>query len=102
MCNRRESDMLRKLTLLTCIAAFTTGCPRAVKYEAPRLPVPAVIPAASESGPGAAGAPAAADLKWQEFVGDSRLRSVIDLALANNRDLRIASLNIEKVQSQYR
>jgi multidrug efflux system outer membrane protein len=84
--------MMRTWTLLACIAVFMTGCPRAVKYEAPRLPVPVAIPAADRTP----AAPAAADLKWQEFVGDSKLRSIIDLALANNRDLRIASLNIEK------
>jgi multidrug efflux system outer membrane protein len=50
----------------------------------------------------ASGAPAAADLKWEEFFGDARLRQVIKLALENNRDLRIAALNVEKVQAQYR
>ena len=30
------------------------------------------------------------------------LQSVIELALANNRDLRMATLNVEKVQAQYR
>jgi multidrug efflux system outer membrane protein len=47
-------------------------------------------------------APAAADVKWQEFFTDPRLQSVIELALANNRDLRMATLSIEKVQALYR
>jgi multidrug efflux system outer membrane protein len=47
------------------------------------------------------GAPAAAELKWQEFFTDQRLQSVIELALANNHDLRLATLNIEKVQALY-
>ncbi|MDP3126143.1 MAG: efflux transporter outer membrane subunit, partial [Thiobacillus sp.] len=33
---------------------------------------------------------------------DARLREVIALALANNRDLRVAALNIEKARAQYR
>jgi multidrug efflux system outer membrane protein len=41
-------------------------------------------------------------VKWQEFFTDSRLQSVIELALTNNRDLRMAALNIERVQAMYR
>jgi len=41
-------------------------------------------------------------MKWQEFFTDQRLQSVIELALANNRDLRTAALNVEKLQAQYR
>jgi multidrug efflux system outer membrane protein len=40
-------------------------------------------------------------VKWQEFFTDQRLQSVIELALANNRDLRIATLNVERVQALY-
>jgi multidrug efflux system outer membrane protein len=73
-----------------------------VQYSRPALPVPAAYPD-SAAGPAAApGTPAAADTKWQEFFSDQRLQSVIDLALANNRDLRVAALNIEKVQALYR
>jgi multidrug efflux system outer membrane protein len=41
-------------------------------------------------------------VKWQEFFTDRRLQSVIELALNNNRDLRIAALNVEKTQALYR
>ena len=93
--------MMRKLTPLVCLAAFLTGCPRPQKYEVPQMPVPATWPADAKSPAGAAAAPAA-DVKWQEFFADPRLKAVIDLALANNRDLRIASLNIERAQNMYR
>jgi outer membrane protein, multidrug efflux system len=90
---------MRKLIPLLAISFFLCGCPRPTQYVRPGLPVPSAWPA----GPSAqAGAPAAADLKWQEFFTDQRLRSVIELALANNRDLRVATLNIEKVQALYR
>ncbi len=55
------------------------------------MPVPAAWPEKSASQPAAPGAPAAADVKWQEFFTDQRLQSVIELALANNRDLRMAT-----------
>jgi multidrug efflux system outer membrane protein len=41
-------------------------------------------------------------VRWQDYFTDPRLCSVIELALANNRDLRIAALGIEKAQALYR
>jgi outer membrane protein TolC len=38
---------------------------------------------------------AAADLAWQDYFADPALRALIELALKNNRDLRIAVLNID-------
>jgi multidrug efflux system outer membrane protein len=84
------------------MSLFLCGCPRPTQYVRPELPVPSTWPQDSTAETVAPGAPAAADVKWQDYFGDQRLRSVIELALANNRDLRIASLNIEKVQALYR
>jgi multidrug efflux system outer membrane protein len=42
-----------------------------------------------------------ADIPWQDFFADQQLRKVIALALENNRDLRIAALNIEKMRALY-
>jgi multidrug efflux system outer membrane protein len=47
------------------------------------------------------GSEAAADIDWQRFFADARLRQLISLALANNRDLRIAVLNIEQTRALY-
>lgn len=93
---------MRKLVPLLALSFFLYGCPRPSQYVRPGLPVPPTWPESSAAGAGARGAPAAGDLKWQEFFTDQRLQSVIGLALANNRDLRAASLNIEKVQALYR
>jgi multidrug efflux system outer membrane protein len=52
----------------------------------------------------AAGTPAAepaAEIEWQRFFVDPRLKRLIEIALLNNRDLRIAVLNIERVRAQY-
>lgn len=43
-----------------------------------------------------------AEQGYKQFFADPRLLGVIDLALANNRDLRTATLNIERAQQQYR
>ncbi|WP_269914180.1 AdeC/AdeK/OprM family multidrug efflux complex outer membrane factor [Acinetobacter sp. HY1485] len=38
---------------------------------------------------------------YKNFFSDARLIQVIDLALANNRDMRTAILNIQEAQAQY-
>ncbi|MCC6861267.1 MAG: efflux transporter outer membrane subunit [Bryobacterales bacterium] len=88
--------------LLLSLAVILTGCMRPGAYQRPEPPVPSAWPA-SAAGPAASpGAPEAAGVKWQEFFTDERLQSVIELALGNNRDLRAAALNIERVQALYR
>jgi multidrug efflux system outer membrane protein len=68
------------------------------EYQRPAAPVPPSYPAdvTPASGPGAE---AAADIDWQRFFADPRLKRLIELALANNRDLRIAVLNIEQARA---
>ena len=63
-------------------------------------PVPAAGPAAAASAPRAAAA-AAADIPWQTFFADAQLKRLIGLALENNRDLRVAVLNIEQARAAY-
>ena len=70
----------------------------------PEAPVPANWP----SGPAyreytvVQGSHSADEIKWQEFFTDKKLQQLIALALDNNRDLRIAALNIERSQALYR
>ncbi len=93
---------MHKLIPLLLMSSFLCGCTRAPQYVRPQLPVPSAWPESSVAQAGVPGAPEAATLKWQEFFTDPRLQSVIELALVNNRDFRIATLNIEKVQALYR
>jgi len=44
----------------------------------------------------------AADVAWRSFFADPQLKKLIELALVNNRDLRIAALNVELACDQYR
>ncbi|MBT9462862.1 efflux transporter outer membrane subunit [Hydrogenophaga sp.] len=73
-----------------------SGCSFTPKYERPAAPVASTFPDQT-----AAAAAQADNMAWREFVGDARLRDLIALALANNRDLRVATLNIEQVRAQY-
>ena len=88
--------------VLTFVTLFLTGCLRP-EYKRPPLPVApewTEPPATAQSSNPAA--PEAADVKWREFFLDKGMRSVIELALANNRDLRVATLNVERTQALYR
>lgn len=81
-------------------ATLLGGCALAPTYSRPASPVP---PAFSDAASGAASAaPSIADMRWQDYFVDQRVRMVISLALANNRDLRVASLNVERAQALYR
>jgi multidrug efflux system outer membrane protein len=64
-------------------------------------PQPAVAQDWNSSAP--AGNPElAADTGWRDFFPDPRMQRLIALALANNRDLRIAALNVQEADAQYR
>jgi multidrug efflux system outer membrane protein len=67
------------------------------KYQRPKAPMPEALPG-DAAKPGAV---AVANLHWQDYFTNPGMQSVIKLALANNRDLRIAALNIEKMQAAY-
>lgn len=84
-------------TLLTLSAL--SGCTMAPSYERPAAPVAAGIGEAVRADVDRA---LAADIGWREFFADPQLQQLIEQALLNNRDLRIAALNVEAAQAQYR
>ncbi len=89
--------------LLAGVAICTAGCMMAPKYTRPEAPVPADWPAgaAYEETQAAAGAPIPSNLTWREFLPDEKLQQVIETALHNNRDLRVAALNVEMARALY-
>ncbi len=94
--------MIRRLHL-TALALLLGGCASmAPPYERPAAPVAAAYPDALQAAAaGAAATQPAADIEWQQFFTDPRLRRLIELSLQNNRDLRVAVLNIERVRAMY-
>lgn len=92
---------MHRTFLVLAFAACLYGCVQP-RYNRPALPVPPEWPESTASQAGDSVAPEAADMKWREFFTDRQLQTVIDLALANNRDFRMAMLNVEKVQALYR
>jgi multidrug efflux system outer membrane protein len=81
-------------------AAALAGCSMIPAYERPGAPVAAQWPG-TPAPADTRSTVAAADLAWSDFAGDAALREAIGLALANNRDLRVATLNIEQVRAAY-
>ena len=81
-------------------AALLAGCSFIPTYERPQPPVPATYAGAAATTDGAAAQPAAT-VPWQNYFAEPRLQQLIGIALANNRDLRVAMLNIEQARATY-
>jgi len=93
------------LPLTLAAAAIAAGCTMAPHYVRPDAPVSATFPSGEAyrgQASNAPGALAASDVGWRNFLGDPQLQKLVELALRNNRDLRVAVLNIEVSQAQYR
>ncbi|HYG97560.1 MAG TPA: efflux transporter outer membrane subunit [Terriglobales bacterium] len=91
---------MKRIILTLVMTAALTGCVQP-RYKRPAMPVAPQWPTSAATDMNT-GVPEAADVKWEDFFTDEKLRSVLKLALENNRDLRIAALNVERVQALYR
>ncbi|MGB3452011.1 MAG: efflux transporter outer membrane subunit [Giesbergeria sp.] len=93
---------LRSGSICSALAALAlAGCTSmAPVYERPAAPVATQWPTFGVQSQEASATPAG-DLLWQDFVTDARLRTLIDKALADNRDLRVAARSIEQARAQY-
>ena len=81
---------------LSVVAMLVAGCSSmAPDYVRPALPVPAQYDAAAP-------APVPAALAgWRTFFSDPQLQALIEQALRNNRDVRIAVLRVEQARATY-
>ncbi|HKC42779.1 MAG TPA: efflux transporter outer membrane subunit [Burkholderiales bacterium] len=99
---RLAADFGRAAAL--ALAATAAGCSLQPVYERPPLPVASAYPTgpAYKESVAAGTAVPAVDIGWRDFLKDPRLQRIVEIALANNRDLRVAALNISQFQAQYR
>ena len=87
-------------TAVAALACLLAACSTmAPKYERPAAPVASAFPLALPASAGNTGSAPAAQ-PWQAYFKDPRLDQLIAAALANNRDLRVAMLNIEVARAQ--
>lgn len=97
--------MKATLPLSAFLLAALTGCvSMAPRYRVPAQPTPGRWPEGPSYPPMTEAKPGkpASDVAWQDFYVDGRLRKVLEFALSNNRDLRIATLNTEKIRAYYK
>jgi outer membrane protein, multidrug efflux system len=110
--------------VLAAAACLLAACTLEPRYPAPRLPVPVqwpipptttavqapqgtaaaalnVLPGPAPNSGAIGGTRSAVDIGWRDFFADPHLREIIAAALANNRDLRVAVLDIELARSEY-
>ncbi len=97
---------MRALPLLGGLALLVGGCNLAPKHERPDV-VEADLNwpsygADTAAATQTAGTRQAADVGWRDFFSDPNIQFLIERSLQNNRDLRIAALNVQAAQAQYR
>ncbi|WP_312487844.1 efflux transporter outer membrane subunit [Sphingomonas sp.] len=92
--------ILSPLPALLLGATALSACSMAPKYERPATPVPPSWPVGdaylrqSEA--------ALPTVRYTDIFRDTRLQRLIEQALVNNRDLRVAAANIAATRAQYR
>ena len=87
---------MKHTALAAALLAALTGCSLTPTYQQPDAPVP-------EQWTGAQDLQSMTVLpSWREFFQNPVLQQLISTALENNRDMRIAALNVEAFQAQYR
>lgn len=94
--------MSKSLISLAVTAFILGGCSLIPDYNQPAAPVPAQYPQGPAYSPAEAANVAAAEQGWRQFFQDPALQQLIQTALVNNRDLRVAALNIDAFRAQYR
>lgn len=91
------------LFLLAGVCLIISGCTLAPKYVQPVAPIPEQLPQ-GEAYQESQAAPEGINiskLSWHDFFADKQLQTIIGMALENNRDLRLAALNVERARAMY-
>ena len=107
--------MLKRSLIVATVAILAAGCSLQPTYQRPDAPVATSFPtggvydtqsngattATTNGDAGGAKGQTAADIGWRNFFSDPRLQKIEELALKNNRDLRVSMLNVEAAQARY-
>lgn len=99
-----ESDIVFKgifrTSLVACFALVVAGCAPQAAYVRPTAPIASVWPEIGESEVDLE-ARLPSGVSWQVFFSDPTLQNLINQALDNNRDLRLALARVEEARAQY-
>ena len=84
---------MTKRLLAVTLGLLLTGCSLAPDYQRPATPAGATWQASTD---------VTTTRGWKGTFSDPQLQQLINLALSNNRDLRIAALNVQSYEARYR
>jgi multidrug efflux system outer membrane protein len=91
---------MRRLVAIALSGAMLAGCTLEPHYVRPTPAAPQTWPVGAAYPPTSAAA--LPSVSYREVFKDPHLRAMIERALANNQDLRIALANVTIARSQYR
>ncbi len=93
---------MRKNISILIFSALLLSCTMIPEYQKPSAPIPSEWPKGDAySSIKYEGVPKAFELSWKEFLRDEKLCQVVEKALKNNRDLKLAALNVEHASAYY-
>ncbi|TBO29449.1 efflux transporter outer membrane subunit [Aquabacterium lacunae] len=92
---------LRSVSLAVLASALMAGCSMVPVMPERTLPVAAQWPDGAAAQTAGTPAAAPASLTWRQYFADERLQALIEAALAQNRDLRVAVLNIDQARAAW-
>lgn len=93
--------MLKKIFKAAVISAIVAGCATAPQYERPDNPTSASWPKGNAyTISDRAGK--ASEIAWKDYFKSENMKTLIERTLNNNRDMRVAVLNIQAAQAAYR
>ncbi len=96
--------MNRQLMIIGSIMGLLlAGCSFIPEYNRPDAPISPDWPGgpAYEKAPVASEEKRPSDIPWRKFFADQRMQKMIKMALDNNRDLRLAALNVERARAMF-
>ncbi|MEY5098155.1 MAG: hypothetical protein RJA36_874 [Pseudomonadota bacterium] len=91
-------NSLRPLAAL-CAATLLGACSQLPPQQRPDTPLPQAWAGLATTA--APAAPRDEERDWRDFIVDPGLRTLVEQALAANRDARIAALQVEQLAAQY-
>ncbi len=102
----KAKRMHKQFAAALMLTTLLGGCSFVPEYLRPNLPTAASWPTGDAYRPDTAEAAAAAkpatETGWREFFRSTTLQNLIAASLENNRDLRVAALNVEAARAAYR
>lgn len=89
------------MIIIFTILLFLNSCSLAPKYQRPKAPIPSSWPKGEAYKQLNNSLKTPDELRWDDFFTDERLKKIIIIALENNRDLRLAGLNVQRAMALY-